>query len=347
MGVGELKTQKKLVDFQRGSTIELFFFLRRSFLFFSAASLTKRRPSDWPLASRPLTAFHLAHPRPGSIYLPFRRAHQPHEPQVRTCHLGGRTAPAQLRALTHLVASSRAHHHHTTTHDGPPQRRSDTKHTHASALPRIEASRLPPTMPTAGLKTIIALSFVLAVGFLLVILSCALFNSYFPLLVVATYVLAPVPNWICSRCANPDDFVESSGGAVLDLGRFCTGFFVVMGMGTHFVPLSPPHPSPPSSSEIGLPALYACVRSLTLVPSPSRRPRPRRHYPHRSHDHVHPRRPAHLRNHNQLWHVFPGGAGVLEAGDHLKSPANTPPCPIGGPLYFLNIAWEPSFTSMS
>ncbi|RFU81210.1 vacuolar sorting 55 superfamily [Trichoderma arundinaceum] len=85
-------------------------------------------------------------------------------------------------------------------------------------------------MPTAGLKTIIALSFVLAVGFLLVILSCALYKVYYPLLVVATYVLAPLPNWICSRCANPDDFVESGGAAVLDLGRFFTGFFVVMGM---------------------------------------------------------------------------------------------------------------------
>ncbi|KAL2152014.1 hypothetical protein VTH82DRAFT_5198 [Thermothelomyces myriococcoides] len=85
-------------------------------------------------------------------------------------------------------------------------------------------------MPAAGLKTIIALSFVLAVGFLLVILSCALWHSYYPLLVVATYVLAPVPNWICGHCANPDDFVESSGAAVLDLGRFCTGFLVVMGI---------------------------------------------------------------------------------------------------------------------
>ncbi len=73
---------------------------------------------------------------------------------------------------------------------------------------------------------------VLAVGFLLVILSCALWKVYYPLLVVGTYVLAPVPNWICGRCANPDDFVESSGAAVLDLGRFCTGFFVVMGIGT-------------------------------------------------------------------------------------------------------------------
>ena len=87
-------------------------------------------------------------------------------------------------------------------------------------------------MPTAGLKTIIALSFVLAVGFLLVILSCALWKVYYPLLVVLAYVLAPIPDWVCGRVANPDDFVENSAGvAVLDLGRFCTGFLVVMGVG--------------------------------------------------------------------------------------------------------------------
>ncbi|MCJ1230425.1 Vacuolar protein sorting-associated protein 55 [Toensbergia leucococca] len=83
----------------------------------------------------------------------------------------------------------------------------------------------------AGLKTIIALSFVLAIGFLLCILSSALFHNYLPLLVVASYVIAPLPNWICSRCANPDDFMESAGSAVVDFGRFCTGFFVVMGVG--------------------------------------------------------------------------------------------------------------------
>jgi hypothetical protein len=73
---------------------------------------------------------------------------------------------------------------------------------------------------------------VLAIGFLLIILSCALFQQYLPLLVVATFVLAPLPNWICGRCANPDDFgAEGSGNAVLDFGKFCTGFLVVMGIG--------------------------------------------------------------------------------------------------------------------
>lgn len=72
---------------------------------------------------------------------------------------------------------------------------------------------------------------VLAIGFLLVILSSALWHNYLPLLVVATYVVAPLPNFICGRCANPDDFMESSGSAVVDFGRFCTGFLVVMGIG--------------------------------------------------------------------------------------------------------------------
>lgn len=72
---------------------------------------------------------------------------------------------------------------------------------------------------------------VLAIGFLLVILSSALWHNYLPLLVVATYVIAPVPNWICGRAANPDDFMDSGSNNVVELGRFLTGFLVVMGVG--------------------------------------------------------------------------------------------------------------------
>jgi len=56
------------------------------------------------------------------------------------------------------------------------------------------------------------------------------------LLVVATYVIAPLPNWICGRAANQDDFMESSGSGIVDFGRFMTGFLVVMGIG-EFSPL--------------------------------------------------------------------------------------------------------------
>jgi hypothetical protein len=72
---------------------------------------------------------------------------------------------------------------------------------------------------------------VLAIGFLLVILSSALWQNYLPLLVVATYVVAPLPNWICGRAANHDDFMDSGGSGVVDFGRFLTGFLVIMGIG--------------------------------------------------------------------------------------------------------------------
>ena len=72
---------------------------------------------------------------------------------------------------------------------------------------------------------------VLAIGFLLIILSSALWHNFLTLLVAATYVIAPLPNWICGRCSNPDDFMESSGNGIIDFGRFCTGFLVVMGVG--------------------------------------------------------------------------------------------------------------------
>lgn len=77
---------------------------------------------------------------------------------------------------------------------------------------------------------------VLAVGFLLVILSSAIWHNFLPLIVVATYIVAPLPNWICSRCANPDDFMDSSGNSVADFGRFMTGFLVLMGVGEFTLP---------------------------------------------------------------------------------------------------------------
>lgn len=158
-------------------------------------------------------------------------------------------------------------------------------------------------MPTAGLKTIIALSFVLAVGFLLVILSCAIYHNYHPLLVVATYVIAPIPNWICGRCANPDDFVESSGAAVLDLGRFFTGFFVLMGMGM-----------PPSFSLVFLrflAVLFCLFISFANIYSTTACFGALRPYSNRSHDHVCGGRSVDIRHHYQFRPFLPGRAGVL------------------------------------
>jgi hypothetical protein len=54
-------------------------------------------------------------------------------------------------------------------------------------------------------------------------------------LVVLTYVMAPVPNWLCGRAANYDDFMEGGGSGLVDLGRFLTGFLVVMGIGAYIL----------------------------------------------------------------------------------------------------------------
>ncbi|PKC08936.1 vacuolar protein sorting 55 [Rhizophagus irregularis] len=85
----------------------------------------------------------------------------------------------------------------------------------------------------AGLKRIIGLSFILAWGFLLVILSGALYQNWWPLFVVATFVLAPLPNFIFSKCASGDDlyyFNEQSNNGPKDFGKFLTSILVVSGI---------------------------------------------------------------------------------------------------------------------
>ncbi|KAJ5753736.1 uncharacterized protein N7511_007889 [Penicillium nucicola] len=109
----------------------------------------------------------------------------------------------------------------------------------------------------AGLKTIIALSFVLAIGFLLVILSSALWHKYWPLLVVGIYVVAPLPNWICQRCANPDDFMDSSSNSAMDFGRFMTGFLVLTGIA---LPIVLAH-----SGAIEIPAMIMSIFGGLLI----------------------------------------------------------------------------------
>lgn len=76
---------------------------------------------------------------------------------------------------------------------------------------------------------IILLSFVLALGFLLLILSCALFSNWLPILVALTFVFAPIPNSLCARCAGADDFSADYNSAYVDFGNWLTSGIVVMG----------------------------------------------------------------------------------------------------------------------
>jgi len=82
---------------------------------------------------------------------------------------------------------------------------------------------------TAGLRTVIFLSFVLAVGFLLIILSCALWQNWLPLLVALTFVLAPLPNTLFGHCRGDDSFAAEESSGAVDLGRFITAVIVITG----------------------------------------------------------------------------------------------------------------------
>jgi hypothetical protein len=94
-------------------------------------------------------------------------------------------------------------------------------------------------MDVVEFPAVILLAFVLALGFLLVILSCALWGNWLPILVgeyigssqaltpALTFILAPLPNSICSRCARADDLSPEFNSAYVDFGRFLTGMLVV------------------------------------------------------------------------------------------------------------------------
>ncbi|CAH2350275.1 vacuolar protein sorting-associated protein 55 [[Candida] railenensis] len=87
------------------------------------------------------------------------------------------------------------------------------------------------------LNKIIFLSAFLASGFLLILLSCALFNNWKPLWVIGIFLVAPLPNIIAQSVENHrDDFLTFSndhGNAPSALKEFCqhaTGFLIVSGI---------------------------------------------------------------------------------------------------------------------
>lgn len=86
------------------------------------------------------------------------------------------------------------------------------------------------------LTKIISLSGFLALGFLLVILSCALFHNYYPLLDILIFLLAPLPNALFSKSSSDSaNFMSDSPTNAQDTGNFLTGVFVTSGLALPFV----------------------------------------------------------------------------------------------------------------
>ncbi|CAH6719694.1 vacuolar protein sorting-associated protein 55 [[Candida] jaroonii] len=88
------------------------------------------------------------------------------------------------------------------------------------------------------LNKIIFLSAFLATGFLLILLSGALFNNWTTLWIIFIYLIAPLPNLIASSIENSrDDFLTFSNDhgnnptSIQEFCRFITGVIVISGIG--------------------------------------------------------------------------------------------------------------------
>lgn len=81
------------------------------------------------------------------------------------------------------------------------------------------------------LTKIICLSGTLATGFLLVILSCALYHNYYPLLGLMAFLIAPLPGAIFDgKSGDALDFGSDSGHSGRDFGYFMTASLVTTGV---------------------------------------------------------------------------------------------------------------------
>lgn len=87
------------------------------------------------------------------------------------------------------------------------------------------------------LNKIIFLSAFLASGFLLILLSCALYNNWKPLWVIVIFLVAPLPNIIASSIENNrDDFLTFSNDhgnnptPVEEAAKYITGFLIISGI---------------------------------------------------------------------------------------------------------------------
>ncbi|CDO95101.1 unnamed protein product [Kluyveromyces dobzhanskii CBS 2104] len=88
-------------------------------------------------------------------------------------------------------------------------------------------------LQVSPLTKIICLSGVLALGFLLIILSCALFHNFYPLFDVLIFLLAPLPNALFGQSdgfSSQGEFLNESGRSGEDFGHFVTGLLVSSGI---------------------------------------------------------------------------------------------------------------------
>ncbi|KAG0000325.1 Vacuolar protein sorting-associated protein 55 [Entomortierella chlamydospora] len=69
----------------------------------------------------------------------------------------------------------------------------------------------------------------LTLNFIPLSLSLSSSSNWWPLFVVATYVLAPLPNAVFGRFAGRDDVMSDYQGGFADAGYFLTGLMIITG----------------------------------------------------------------------------------------------------------------------
>lgn len=114
------------------------------------------------------------------------------------------------------------------------------------------------------LNKIIFLSAVLAFGFLLILLSCALYNNWLPLWVIVIFLVAPLPNIILSSIeTSRDNFLTFSNdygnnpSPLEEAAKLITGTLIVSGIS---LPLTLYH-----TNLIGSGALFMSVAGGLIV----------------------------------------------------------------------------------
>ncbi|KAG4106381.1 vacuolar protein sorting 55 [Neocallimastix lanati (nom. inval.)] len=83
-------------------------------------------------------------------------------------------------------------------------------------------------------RNLIGLAALLSIGILLVILSCTNLDKFLPLLVILTYFIAPIPNFIAKKISggkkNGDFNDEDEMSSTKEYSNFITGILFVTGI---------------------------------------------------------------------------------------------------------------------
>ncbi|ODQ80849.1 hypothetical protein BABINDRAFT_161052 [Babjeviella inositovora NRRL Y-12698] len=78
------------------------------------------------------------------------------------------------------------------------------------------------------LARLISLSYVLALGFLFVVLAGAIYGNWYPILVALIFSVAHLPMVVTNNYSR-DDFMNESSIYVNDFGKFLSGFLLFTG----------------------------------------------------------------------------------------------------------------------